>query len=496
MEDLSSQRSESFLHRFRMAGFAGDVAKLLSGTTLAQLLGILAAPLLTRLYAPDAFGIAAVFTSLCAILGVVASLRYELAIMLPESEEEAANIVALSLGLPVLVSILSALLLWMYANPILAVVHATYLKSYLWLIPISVLVTGFLTVFNLWSSRLKHFGSMSIARVSNSVVSTGAMLGAGYAGYASAVSMIVSRLSGQIISTGLLWLQLWPQARDMFWKSVSWRGISMGFKRYRKFPLFSTWEALLNSISWQLPVFMLSNFFSSEVVGYYALGFRIIQFPMSLIGASIGQVFFQRAAEAKVDGTLANVVEATFRELTKFGLFPMVVLLMVGPEIFSFVLGSRWLESGIYAQILSPWAFMWFVTSPLSTLICVLEKQEFGLLINVFILATRFVSLFAGGMLGNVRIALLLFSASGVTVYGYFLFWLLVSVGSGWRVLVGTMVKCSIPLIPFAGILWIMKVTHVNIWWLMATVIVSGIIYLVYLVRAVPQFASTSSETP
>ena len=40
----------------RNTSFKGDVLRLVSGTGLAQLIAILAAPILTRLYAPEAFG--------------------------------------------------------------------------------------------------------------------------------------------------------------------------------------------------------------------------------------------------------------------------------------------------------------------------------------------------------------------------------------------------------------------------------------------------------
>lgn len=40
----------------KKSSFAGDVLKLVSGTTIAQAIGVLATPLLTRLYAPEAFG--------------------------------------------------------------------------------------------------------------------------------------------------------------------------------------------------------------------------------------------------------------------------------------------------------------------------------------------------------------------------------------------------------------------------------------------------------
>ena len=55
------------------------------------------APVLTRLYGPEAFGFLALFTSITSIIGVVACMRCELAIMLPKTDEEAANLLGLSL---------------------------------------------------------------------------------------------------------------------------------------------------------------------------------------------------------------------------------------------------------------------------------------------------------------------------------------------------------------------------------------------------------------
>jgi O-antigen/teichoic acid export membrane protein len=59
--------------------------------------------------------------------------------------------------------------------------------------------------------------------------------------------------------------------------------MALGIKRYRKFPLLDSWSSLLNAISWQLPTFILSAFFSAKVVGYYALGMNVLQLPMLLV---------------------------------------------------------------------------------------------------------------------------------------------------------------------------------------------------------------------
>ena len=69
-------------HSKRNTSFKSDILRLASGTGIAQIIGILSMPILSRLYAPEAFGITALFLSLTTILGVIACMRYELSIVL------------------------------------------------------------------------------------------------------------------------------------------------------------------------------------------------------------------------------------------------------------------------------------------------------------------------------------------------------------------------------------------------------------------------------
>jgi len=73
----------------RPSAFGVDVLTLVTGTTIAQIITVLASPVITRLYGPETFGILALFTSITSIIAVIACMRYELAIMLPESDGEA-----------------------------------------------------------------------------------------------------------------------------------------------------------------------------------------------------------------------------------------------------------------------------------------------------------------------------------------------------------------------------------------------------------------------
>src|SRR5690606_40130625 len=77
--------------------FARGVSVLVGGAAGSQLLMLLAAPLLTRLYTPEDFGLLAICVGVLAMFGAIASFRYEGAITLPEDNVEAANVAALCL---------------------------------------------------------------------------------------------------------------------------------------------------------------------------------------------------------------------------------------------------------------------------------------------------------------------------------------------------------------------------------------------------------------
>jgi O-antigen/teichoic acid export membrane protein len=392
------------------------------------------------LYAPEAFGTAAVFASIANIIIVVSCMRYERSIMLPETDEEASNLLLGSVGIVCLVSALTGLGLWLGRQPLLHWLNAPALAAYLWLLPLAVFARGVSLAFQFWNSRTKHFGRLSATRVIGAVSTAGPKLAAGFAGHATGGSLIGANVIGSTAAAAVLGGQTWRDDRRLFRGSASPRKILDSLKRYRKFPLVDSWGALANSVSLQLPPLMLAAFFSQTTVGYFSVGSRLIMLPSALIGGATAQVFFQRASaiRSQQDG-LARTVEAVFRGLVALGLFPCLLLMIVGEDVFVVVLGQNWAEAGIYVQILSPWIFAAFISSPLSALFTVLERQELALVVHVSILVTRLIALAVGGMLGNVYLALGLFSASGVLVYGGLVVWNMelagVSVQAAFRIL-------------------------------------------------------------
>jgi len=144
--------------------FARGVSVLVGGTAGAQVLTVLAAPLLTRLYSPEDFGLLAVYVSLLALIGIISSLRYELAIPLPEDEDEgvAANVAALSLILVGLTALLSGVLAWQLGPAIADLLGVPALAGYLWLLPVGALVSGSGQLFDDWAALIRRFTTIAI----------------------------------------------------------------------------------------------------------------------------------------------------------------------------------------------------------------------------------------------------------------------------------------------------------------------------------------------
>ena len=78
-------RRSGFSRFFPTGKYKRGVGVLVVGNAIAQLLLILAIPLLSRLYSPAEFGLLSLFTATTAIVGSVVCGRYQFAVALPKT---------------------------------------------------------------------------------------------------------------------------------------------------------------------------------------------------------------------------------------------------------------------------------------------------------------------------------------------------------------------------------------------------------------------------
>lgn len=397
--------------------FARGVSVLVGGTAGAQLIAILSAPLLTRLFTPKDFGLFAVFASVLAIISVVSSLRYELAIPLPKDDTEAANITALCLLLVFVTTSLCWVFTAIFATQIANTLGFPQMESYIWLIPLGTFFTGSYNVLNYWAVRTKNFGAVAGTRISQAVGMLTIQLSAYKLG---GLALLIGQVVGQGIGIASLARSAWASPA---FAQVTWTGVLHAALRYKRFPLFSTWEGLTNSAGVQMPPLMFVALFSPVAAGLYTLANRVLSLPMLLIGNAIGQVFFANAAQAHREGKLGPLVEKLHIKLAHIGLPPTLVLIMLGPEMFVLIFGEEWHQAGEFARWMAPWLYLVFVSSPLSTLFAVTETLKQGLGFQIILLISRVGVIALGAWMGDLLITIILFTVVSALCWLGFLFW-------------------------------------------------------------------------
>lgn len=415
--------------------FVRGVGVLVGGTVGAQLITLLAAPLLTRLYGPDEFGMLAVYVSLLALIGVVSSLRYELAIPLPESDVEAANVAILSLILVVLVTIISGIVLLQIGQDLASALGVPTLARYFWLLPIGVLLKGAYDVFSYWSLRTKRYTTIAATRLYQSLATITIQLVGFKLGF---VALLLGQVAAQGVGTASL-------VRPVFamheFRQVSCRGIVRVAGRYWRFPAFTTWAGLLNSGGTQLPPILFASLFSAGFAGLYMLAHRVLSVPLSSIGEAVRSVFFSNAAAAYRENRLANQVEKLLEVLAIIAMPPLMVVAFAGPDIFSTVFGGDWRIAGEFARYMTPWLLMQFCVGPLVTTFAAIEKQHIGLVLQVQMFAIRITAILIGAAAADMNLALVLFSLGSSFSYLVFLFVLLRQVGAHFLIVIKSFLK-------------------------------------------------------
>lgn len=426
----------------------GPLLTLLSGSSLTLVLAYLSQPVLTRLYTPEAFGVTDAFVALASLLLVVGTLRYEDALLLPENELEARGLLRLCLFM-----LLSTGLVWGVfslwgAGLIQHLGGEALLPWALWLTP-ALWLMGSGRLAELWLMRREHFRTLAAGTALRTLSTTALRLAAGIPPVqTSASGLIGGFLAGHL--SALLFYG-WRLHRSGMPPATALPSLGFLAYRYRRFPLFTLPAALLNALSMRLPFLLLLTFFDAHVLGLFGRAFMVLSVPLNLLGGTTGQVFFVRAASLRRQAqSLAHLTARVVKPLFQLGLYPTLLLVTLGPELFAFVFGAPWRQAGLYAGWIAPWLLLAGIASPLSRLFDVLERQRADFIASLFLFVLQTLALIAGGLRGNPEITLQLLGLAGFAGRAFqlgLLFHLAQLSQKAALALIGRYGLCSLPLV-------------------------------------------------
>lgn len=371
-----------------------NAGKLLSANVIAQAIGILVYPLLTRMYAPEDFALLSLFTSIAGVLVLVATAEYQYAIVLPKSDEHARALAHVCVLLLLAMTALICLSL-PFAAPIAAMFKAPALATYWWMMPLSVLGLGLWNLLNYWYIRRRAFTRASGYQITQSVFSASGKIGLGALGWLQGgmvVATVFAPLLSLLINGALAWRKylselLHPCRSDMW----------LVAREYANFPKFNLPRALVNSVGLALPVWLLTPHFGLAEVGQLSLAMMAAFVPLNIIARACYQVLYQRVAE------LVQRRQSIARVLWRFSLW-MAVAFLIGltavyifvPQLVTFIFGAEWLEAADIIRALYPYIVLTPICGSVCFLSDVFAKQKTALWMETGYVAALALALLVG----------------------------------------------------------------------------------------------------
>jgi len=426
---LGLEKRDMFLKRYFQNILKKDIYKntliLFSGSSVAQIIPLLATLILTRIFTKEQFGVFFIYSSLCMVLSMFITLRLELSIVLPSDKNQSKILLFTSIFTSIVLSVFLFITITLFYTPITKMLGDKNIGSLLLILPFSLILLGITQSYSYWFNRNNRYKTISIAKILKSTTSSIIQIILGLFEFMK-YGLIAGLISGQFIAA---FYSIITGYKD---KIITTSNVTLNkmfylVKKYKEIPIFNTGIAVSNTLSNHLPIFLLSSFYSLEITALYGLANRIIATPLGLISESVGQVLFNEASKRYNQGeNIRNLVKSAYKKLFKTAIIPTVLLTIFAPYLFSIFFGKEWEMAGTFTQLLIPWLFLMFLNSPMSYIIIILNKQKQLLIYDILLLISRFFALYAGYKIyNNTSITIIFYALVGALFNLFLLFYIL-----------------------------------------------------------------------
>lgn len=371
---------------------------LISGTSLGQLVLIIATPILTRLYTPHEFGVLTLFLVVSQTAAVAANGRYDQAILVADTFEEAIEVCVLSIVTAFAVCLLLMIPVIVWNHDIARVLGAEDLGPWLLLAPLAAFLNCVFSSLTYLNNRMERYGPIAKVTVLRAFAAVAVQIAFGIFS-AGTKGLIAGQMFSYFLANGSL---VPPSVREVFRSpgSIKWRSLASLAKRMRDFPIYSAPGALIGVLNQNVANVMLSAFFTPAVVGFYALTRRTLSAPLVQIATPIGQIFFRQASEENRDrGSAQQAFDATLLKLLFISVPIFVIAFFIVEDVFRIAFGTEWETAGRFAKIMIPLFAVRFVVSPLSQLAAIVSNKEL-LFVNSALVVGGVVPFYVGDRMG------------------------------------------------------------------------------------------------
>ncbi|WP_158001992.1 oligosaccharide flippase family protein [Pseudorhizobium pelagicum] len=397
------------------------------------MISLLSLPFLTRLFEPVAYAQWAVVQAIVLFIGAVASLRYDLAIVVERDDAMASALFWLAT--------LSGSSIALVTATVLIGFNVTEIFSQDWiadgqtlLIALSwILAAAISPALMGWCLRTGRFAVISATQISIAATTLVIQAAGGLwsADSASWKWLLVGSTIGQVAGLAVLSAQFIGRDNRPEALASARRNIVGAGRHHFKFVKYSLPFTIFGAMRDRLPLFVVGAWTSSRDLGLYSQAWRLSSVPAGLTGAVIRPVLFHTSA-AEGLASLETALNRILLLLIVTGV-PLLAIVMGFPsEILGWLLGDRWSEIGpIIAPLLVP-AFVFSISNWMDRLLDSTGRQDLNLITEIISGVTS-----VGALLATLALGLGLHTAvaaqSAVLTLNYLAFIYLVYSVAGYR---------------------------------------------------------------
>ena len=312
------------------------------------------------MYSPQAFGFAALFLSRGASLSVIATLRLDLAAVLPKSDAQAVMLVRLILVQSLVICGVLTVLVALVGSQLQTALGSGQ-SNWLWLLGPMCAFQAMVQASIALATRVGRFGVITLLNlaVSAAFVVFGLSL---WLAEIRLDGLVIARLLAPLMAVGLaLSLGLFRPMGRRGSRLTWWRAKGL-YRRYHQFLIYNTPYSFFSSIVADLPILLFSFIHSPATAAYYGLAKTLLRSPTILVSSALSQVMYKEV----VDNLGKPRLELTVKRLMWGGLmvgFPAFAFLTVwGDILFATVFGREWDQAGVMAMVLAPSMWLCFQT--------------------------------------------------------------------------------------------------------------------------------------
>lgn len=380
------------IKRFLPRGqFTRNLITLMTGATIAQAVPLAIMPILTRIYSPEDFGLFAIYLAILSVVSVAATGRYELSIMLPQEDADARILLQASVIIAFSISVILLILIILFADTLSIFLGNSDIEKWLYLIPVAIFMNGLYQALIYWTNRQKKFKDNAISRVNQSLSQ----------GFFQTFFSFVKQSGGLILGQtlgiffGTLYLSLKNRNYRYITSEISIKKLIFQLRKYSNFPKYSIGGAVCDSAAVQMPILILTKYYSSALTGMFSLTFKVLSIPSALISSALTQVLFQKIVEINNTNPerLHGFICKVFIYLLIIFLPVIPLMWFFGENIFSFVFGEKWRVAGTYAGYLTIAVAVRFCISPLSAIMTLNNNVKKGVVWQILYLVTITITL-------------------------------------------------------------------------------------------------------